>query len=461
MAEHDPISEEKYRKMISDSYEKAGVDLPLVTLETVLDRDISANDARQTGAPRFRKFLNKAMIHRKPTTDEQEDDLELQAEDEATSSAPSELPIPADDEHPSMEVDEEEEEEEVPQPIVDIVPEPTEGVSADHGCPTFDFCCPKNANNESVASDKYIMSNMQLPEGFDDECAASSLQEPPALLDDIEDSMVDTTMSKSMHSTTKGSNGLYAYAKGSRRFRYAMMVCCLLHVVLIGLIIAFVTNMDKEPVLSSSSAIGSNPNANESSPTLVPEPEKVPVEEPMEEVPVEEPMAEVVEVPVEEPVEVPVEEVTDVEQTDDEEDTESEIVEPVATGAPTDLSTNDDEVCADQLELSLDCMDPGADFLIYFDSCTPQAGDWVAIFEASANPEILEDDDAIAWLYTCGDRVCAQPVEQDVLSFARATDRAGEGTYRAHLLRNGEGPVFSAVASSPPFRVVNDAANTC
>ena len=47
-------AEQDDRRMILESYEKAGVDLPLVSLETVLDREISEYDARQTGAPRFR-----------------------------------------------------------------------------------------------------------------------------------------------------------------------------------------------------------------------------------------------------------------------------------------------------------------------------------------------------------------------------------------------------------------------
>merc|ERR1719343_1550579 len=72
---------------------------------------------------------------------------------------------------------------------------------------TFDFCCPKSLTNSypsptrstrSYPSDKYIMSNLQLAEVFDDEQQGEDVQHArdiPALMD-VEESTIDNSYGK-------------------------------------------------------------------------------------------------------------------------------------------------------------------------------------------------------------------------------------------------------------------------
>merc|ERR1711933_79493 len=107
------------------------------------------------------------------------------------------------------------------------------------------------------------------------------------------------------------------------------------------------------------------------------------------------------------------------------------------------------------------CVGEGSELLVYFESCTPRVGDWVAMYESSANPKFLLDSESVGWLYTCGDRFCEEAVEKETLSFTRATGRAGVGTYRFHLIREGEGPLYSSIASSSEFQIVANANTSC
>lgn len=106
-------------------------------------------------------------------------------------------------------------------------------------------------------------------------------------------------------------------------------------------------------------------------------------------------------------------------------------------------------------------MEVGAELLIYFQSCTPQAGDRVAICDGSRSPQDLSDSEFISWKFTCGDQQCNEPIQSEVLSFSRVTSSAGVGTYQAYLTRDGPGPTYSSLASSPKFRVVSDAYTDC
>ena len=190
---NNKLSEDESRKMILESYEKAGVDLPLVTLETVLDREIAEYDDRQKGAPRFRKFLSKAssaIANRKNSYGNDGDENkspENVPDDENMIASPFGVSSSfAPSTHSSKkELHPQELEEAIPKPqtpskndttaeslppITTVTPEKT-----GNNChPTFDFCCPEGAAqpspNRSVASsDKYVMSHLQLAEEFQDE----------------------------------------------------------------------------------------------------------------------------------------------------------------------------------------------------------------------------------------------------------------------------------------------------
>lgn len=461
------MSEEDSRKLILESYEKAGVDLPLVTLETVLDREIAEDDPRQTGAPRFKKFLNKASsavanrlqrIESMPRgPDDEIDELSVPSVSSYTSNFKAEyetppppppetvpahmpvpVPVPVQQEDPAENPQTPERSANIPSTTADgaamIPPTPESGKLDCH--PTFDFCCP---NKPDGSPTKYVVSNLQLPEGFEDEQQSVENQEPrdvPALMD-TDVSMMDESSFKVEHSESisKGNQGFMGFFRGSRRFRYAVLVCCLLHLILVGLIIAFVMSADNDgygtgsssasiPQGQTATAAPSTNNGDEfvTSKTLLPDPDLV-----------EEIFANAT-------------------------DTISNSTDVTVVEEAVSNTTGS---CVDSLEINLDCLDVDSELFVSFEVCTPQAGDWVGIFDSSADPQSLVDGEAIGWLYTCGDRFCEEAVQKENLSFTRAKERAVEGTYRAHLMREGEGTVFSAIASSTEFRIITDANGTC
>mmetsp|Transcript_17544 Transcript_17544/g.38342 ORF Transcript_17544/g.38342 Transcript_17544/m.38342 type:complete len:549 (+) Transcript_17544:209-1855(+) len=514
-------AENESRKMILESYEKAGVDLPLVTLETVLDREISADDARQSGAPRFRKFLNKASLamnnrdisrtsssstnsSTRNTTNKRQDKIVATALSDASFSPPntrgSEDEI---DLGPTAEnIDDEPQQypamsntDDTTQHTLPVASSIPGTISKDTPChPTFDFCCSKTfatSNNTSTsefaASDnKYIMSKMQLPEGFDDEYhhQRNLLEEArgsPALMDE-ENSMLHTTFTDSndipsyLSKGGKNNDGLMSYFRKSRRFRWAMVVCCFLHIFLIGLIIAFVKTMDEKTYetgvsMSSSSSSSSSSSTTQdeatttadlvTSKTLFPDPDlgnEFLDQEPIEEESTGSTSSTTTGTD-------PITTIDEYEAAIAQQSTNVQVDPTPTTSTPTTTPTQepspDPTPCVDSLEVSLNCFGVGSELLIFFESCVPQAGDWVAIYEASEDSQNLYDSDAVGWFYTCGDRFCNQAVSKEVLSFTRAINQAGPGMYRAHLLREGNGPSYSSFANSPEFRVVADGGASC
>jgi len=121
------------------------------------------------------------------------------------------------------------------------------------------------------------------------------------------------------------------------------------------------------------------------------------------------------------------------------------------------------EMCINSVQASTACFDGDSELDVTFESCSPEIGDWVGIYDSSANSQFLVGSEWIAWYYTCGDRYCEEAVQKDVLNFTRAKKRMMTGTHVAHLIRNGTGPIFSAIASSADFRIVNvtDPNDTC
>jgi len=352
-----------------------------------------------------------------------------------------------------------------------IIPPTPESMKNDCAA-TFDFCCPKTANDSpqrTSANDKYLMSKMQLADGFDDEHQSVDVEEArdvPALMD-VEDSMADDNNSTgnadsvSASMISKGNYGIMSYFRGSRRFRYAILVCFLLHIVLIGLIIAFVTNADNEIYEAGSSAATTSQGQPATTPsstdpvtteTLFPDP----VEEQLE---VEEPTGSDIIADITSP------NTTDVEDNSIEENpTEQNATVAIVPEdqPPANATDAPQESCVDSLDINMDCIGEDSELYVNFEVCTPLPGDWVAIYEASADPQFLLDTETIGWLYTCGDRLCEEVVQKEVLSFTRAKERAGVGTYRAHLIRGeGEGPIFASIASSPEFRIVTNATDSC
>lgn len=441
-ATNGQTSEEERRKIL-ESYEKAGVDLPLVTLETILDREIAGDDARQSGAPRFRQFLHQSN---RPDYDDEgpDDELEdlgappppppsytantpavrqpeiLRAPDPVTpdtSMENTETPnvstvIPPTPERCEVNC------EDLAEGAVLVLPNAAalkkdaaatfEAARAD--CvSTFDsaldYCCAKTP--DSSPTKELPASKLQLPEGYDDEEQVDG--DVPALMDN-EESIVEEMSYKieeESPSVTKEETGVLSYFRGSRRFRFAVLICCLLHVVLIGLIIAFVTGRNKNALQADSAAASATATT---APVVVPE------------------------------TVAP----TEVEVTD------------APTASPTVPP------CVDSLQVDMTCFDDNTLLAVQFEACTPEVGDWIAILEADTDPEAITETDAIGWMFTCGDRFCEEAVGKEVLDFDRAKRKAElGGSYRAYMMREGEGPLFSAIAMSPEFSILNGPGASC
>lgn len=526
-------SEDNSRKMILESYERAGVDLPLVELETVLDREISEDDPRrQNGAPRFRKFLNKAssaMANRGTNNNNDSyNDGEKGPDDEIVSDADVFSDLNSSSytsnsnagDYETLQLDNKNANttRNVPNtpdrpvtssgedPEMMIPPATPESMKNDLCNPAaFDFCCPNKHDSPAkimVSDSKYVMSNLQLAEGFDDEhdgninnnshLQESALDVRALTFTDMEESGVNdansSVYSMEKQSNAKGFGGgsgsfgmLSSYFQGSRRFRFSILVCCLLHVVLIGLIIAFVASAGNNDasvqVDSSSSAISQGqtaatiPSVSTNTSTaikpgvVIPEPDLGTQLDPV----------------VEESTDSTSDAIannnsTNTDSTQDIIAAEDNVIQENTTAVvvPEDeQQSSPDSTCVNSLEVSTECAGEDTELYVYFESCTPQPGDWVAIYEfsESLDPQNLPGTGWIGWLYTCGDRVCTETVEKEVLSFTRAKDRVAEETalgstagttyYQAHLMREGEGPVFSSIASSPEFRIVSNADGGC
>lgn len=505
------ISEEEARKMILESYERAGVDLPLVTLETVLSTD---DDAPQPETPPFKRLMNKASAaisnrglnsmnsYSGEGPDDEFDPHALSTsytsntyvENETRPEIPQEMPKDLEDVPPHT-----------PQRFLGdgnttentnvVVPATPELMKGNTCHPAFDFCCPEALMKPSASptpipsvrsspSDKYVVSKLQIAEGFDDEKQSADDEDVPALMDGADSLLDETYISEKSNSISKPrKSGFMSYFRGSRRFRIAIAFCCLLHFVLIGLIIAFILNLENEKyeagksssALSPGQTVASSPSSTNiaseqliTSKTLAPDPDldpeiKVPENDVESEadsdvVETNDSTVEPINSVATEEDNVFEEKVPDTDVQEEQPVTDADVQAEQPVDVAEDIPT---ETCVDSVEVNMDCVGEGSDLLVFFESCAPRVGDWVGIYESSANPAFLVDTEAIGWLYTCGDRFCEEVIEKEVLSFSRAAANAGVGTFRAHLIREGEGPTFSALASSPDFRIVANADRNC
>jgi len=527
------------RKMILNSYEQAGVDLPLTQLETILDREVLADSfsARQScGGPRFRKLLGRAssVINQRKDKDslmvqddelicggglicDNDDDGDDNFDDEVVCNTAQN-----NDNDSAVTPDKKYEDQSQPMmPVSTYIDVPTTtttkmndinaqgqgriqvstgtgtGTAASNGATTttttttitpatslpyspvtgttpFDFCCPESTSSQKK-DDKYVVSNLQLAEGFDDEYHnhhAIGNGRSIALMD-LEESM-DTTFTvekstthheRNKHHPGKGKHGMIRHFRGSRRFRIALFICCLLHLILVSLIITFVMTMDNDTVTNGYEADASiippdqatpssSPNSTDmiASVDLIASNTLFPDDQQMDDPPAVTTSATAEKVNSTQNSTTVIDQEVSTEVVND----PSSYIDSSATAATTTTATvseSESESCVDKLELSLNCFDRDSEVLVFFQSCTPQPGDWVAIYDISHDPENLLDSDSIAWLYTCGNRRCNEPIQNEVLPFSRVADRVPAGRYRAYLIRNGRGPVYSSFASSPDFRV--------
>jgi hypothetical protein len=510
------------KKMILERYEKAGIDLPIVSFETVLDNVTSAtaiettdSGVTDTSSPkrqnsiqkgrRFARFRNFEKIiagRRRPPVD---DDLRQQENSEEPEIADRNDPNNSTAEHPDVSTaehpdvsttehqdgdqntstsymaNENDETESLDLPMDEqydymndvslsskakATNDSTIDMSEDADTTTmvlssspFDacgFCCPDSGIMRAMGlkspaladpsveetsvqqqqnKDKYVVSNMQLPEGTDD---ARRLMHSQSLVD-AENSVAlsKDTQSESMEKglevvpNEKEQRRIIGLFQGSRCYRLTMLFCCLVHLILIGLIIpvAMEHRANKSASLAEAPPGDDDDDMGSLSPTT--------------------------EVPESESTEVPTIEDTAAltAETDAPTAAATETNAPEETEIPTEAAT--EAPCLDTVTLSTSCIARGSDILVYFQSCEPQPGDWVAIYESSRDPTNLLVDDSMDWLFTCGSQTCNSAVLSGALSFpSRFGPGRADSTLQVHLMRDGPGPSYSAFASSAEFRVV-------
>ncbi|KAG7352832.1 hypothetical protein IV203_008880 [Nitzschia inconspicua] len=269
--------------------------------------------------------------------------------------------------------------------------------------PSLMFCCAKN---QTVDEEQYVKSNLQLPEGIDDGKGDDQYHDimNKGSLMDADESVVTSNVDYRDEVPLKSKED-DEHFWGSRRFRWTVVLCFLLHAILISLIIVVALNSQKNQAAAASlDPISSGGNGNEE----------------------------------------------------------------VSTANLSNVTDNDNaaevvEDCVDKVELSASCYGTASNVLAYFRVCTPQFGDWMGVFEATENSTNLLDDDSYSWMYTCGDRSCEGEVATNVIHFNAATLLPAGTTespiLRVHLMRNSTGPTYSAVASSAEFKVVADSAS--
>lgn len=431
------------RRQILEQYEKKGVDLPIVTLEMVLERE--SNEAAAAAAAK--KENKKGLFGRfgraesKIGNDDDEDQLEAHYNNNVGGHRSFQQ------RNNIMEVDE----ENIPFDAQEVPPPPpsnrTSGIGGAFCCPqpssfgdkenalkdgggdaptvatetgalqsttagttstdpSLMFCCSKN---QTVDDQQYHKSNLQLAEGgaVDENGQYRNIMNKGSLIDG-DDSVMTTNTDYRDEVPTKGKGSGGDDDErfwGSSRFRWTMIFCCLLHVALISMIIVVARNARKNNSIVNPMGPPATTSTNGQDPS-------------------------------------------------------SSLSSNVGGDGNVTAPTED---CVDKVELSSTCYGTGSNVLVYFRVCTPQAGDWMAVFDATDDATNLLEDDGISWMYTCGDRSCEGAVASNVIHFNAATllpAGATESTsLRVHMMREGAGSTFSAIASTQEFKVVTDATN--
>ncbi len=87
---------------------------------------------------------------------------------------------------------------------------------------------------------------------------------------------------------------------------------------------------------------------------------------------------------------------------------------------------------------------------ISFEDAQFQSGDWIGIFRSTDNNNNLSS--FLAWAWTCGSQSCTAATKSG--NFALSNSLTSGLSYKAVLMRNGNGP-FIALAVSSPFTVIN------
>lgn len=123
------------------------------------------------------------------------------------------------------------------------------------------------------------------------------------------------------------------------------------------------------------------------------------------------------------------------------------------TASPTDKTTpsptaNTSDSCESSISANGSCFQNGDDILVTFTNCNALSDDWIGVYPASLDFTSLQEP--IAWVWTTGDQEQQAAVESGTITFF---DVQGSGNFQLALIRNGNGPPFSAHAVSNEFQL--------
>ena len=134
--------------------------------------------------------------------------------------------------------------------------------------------------------------------------------------------------------------------------------------------------------------------------------------------------------------------------------------EAATTEEPTILPTASPTVCTSFLIWNTTCVRSGSPIPISFQNCEPQNGDWIGIYDKTADPTDLRTP--YLWVWTCGSQNCrGAPQSNTVVLDETTVDSQGgswplaDDTYVAYLIRNTGTPPYQAFLESDKMKIGN------
>jgi hypothetical protein len=141
------------------------------------------------------------------------------------------------------------------------------------------------------------------------------------------------------------------------------------------------------------------------------------------------------------------------------EDCETESPTRNPTKAPlTAAPTEDPLVCRDKVTTEKSCFRPGEYIPVNFVNCDPQRDDWIGLYDSGIDDDEI-DGDYERWYWICGSQSCQSEVQDGALflddgSYGDSSWPLDEGTYKVHILRNGQAP-YESIGKSEVITVSN------
>ena len=120
------------------------------------------------------------------------------------------------------------------------------------------------------------------------------------------------------------------------------------------------------------------------------------------------------------------------------------LVTNTSSSTPSPTQTN----CTNSIESIQSCYPDWSNISISFLNCHPLVGDWIGIYNISADPQDLQQP--LLWIWTCGAQSCLGAAYSETVVFEEPIET---GFYKAYLVHRNPGGPYSAYAASRMFRV--------